>query len=198
MRKKRRRNFNKINIKSYYLFLILFVLGILVGTILANSISDYQNLALAEYLNKSISDITTSSFSNTELLLQNIYGNLKFLLIISILGLIQFGYIGILAFAFTKGLVFGFTEAFFTISYGVRGTLFCFTSYLFHSIIILFVTFIIFKSIVEKDSKYIKQRQDKMEYFILVIISIVLIILASVIETYVSAYISDQLIFLLK
>ncbi len=110
---------------TFYLFTtILFLMGIIFGAVLVNSMGFIQKQDLSFYLEQFFQDVLKEPVFSTHTLFQmSALYNLKTLLLIFILGLSIIGMPVIWFILFVKGLVVGFTVGFLVNQMGWHGFL---------------------------------------------------------------------------
>jgi stage II sporulation protein M len=124
---------------SIYLFIItLFLMGIIFGAIVVNSLSFAQKEDLYFYLSKFFSEIEGGRITSAEeLFRQSFLHNVKYLGLIWILGISIIGLPLIFVLLFMKGVVVGFSVGFLVNQMGWSGFLLSFVSVLPQNIIII-------------------------------------------------------------
>ena len=124
---------------SIYLFIItLFLMGIIFGAIVVNSLSFAQKEDLYFYLSKFFSEIEDGRITSAEeLFRQSFLHNVKYLGLIWLLGISIIGLPLIFVLLFMKGVVVGFSVGFLVNQMGWSGFLLSFVSVLPQNIIII-------------------------------------------------------------
>ncbi|HLU23794.1 stage II sporulation protein M [Lederbergia graminis] len=124
---------------SIYLFLmVLFLMGIIFGAIMVNSLSDHQKEDLFYYLNQFFGQVEEGAMvSSQDLLKLSFLHNLKFAGLIWILGVSIIGLPLIFVLLFIKGIVVGFSVGFFVNQMGWQGLLLAFGSLLPQNLFII-------------------------------------------------------------
>lgn len=117
---------------SIYLFVtILFLMGIVFGAIVVNSLSFSQKEDLFYYLSQFFGQVADQqSASGRELFFQSLFHNAKLVFFIFILGISIIGVPIILVILFIKGVVIGFTVGFLVYKLSWEGFLLSFVSVL--------------------------------------------------------------------
>ncbi|WP_407268780.1 stage II sporulation protein M [Radiobacillus sp. PE A8.2] len=109
----------------YFFMLVLFLIGIVFGAVIVNSMNFIQTNDLFFYLDRFFVHITEEPFINTqEMFKESFLYHLQFMLLLFILGLSIIGLPIIWILLFVKGLVVGFTVGFFVNQLGWQGFLF--------------------------------------------------------------------------
>ncbi|MDC3413114.1 stage II sporulation protein M [Aquibacillus sp. 3ASR75-11] len=108
----------------YVFMTILFLIGIIFGAIIVNSMNFVQKQDLFFYLERFFGQILDgTAINNQELLKQSFFYQLKYLLLFFILGLSIIGLPIVWILVFIKGLVVGFSVGFFVNQMGWQGLL---------------------------------------------------------------------------
>jgi stage II sporulation protein M len=124
---------------SIYLFVIvLFLMGVIFGAVIVNSLSFTQKEDLFYYLSQFFGQAATGKVADgQDLFLQSFLHNGKFIGLIWILGVSIIGLPVILILLFMKGMVVGFTVGFLVNQMGWDGFLLSFVSILPQNFIII-------------------------------------------------------------
>ncbi|MEH7252250.1 stage II sporulation protein M [Neobacillus niacini] len=185
---------------SIFLFIvILFLMGVIFGAIVVNSMSITQKEDLFYYLSQFFGQILNGKVAeNNDLFAQSFLHNSKFIGLIWILGISIIGLPVILILLFIKGLVVGFTVGFLVSQLGIKGFLLAFVSILPQNLIIIPVFImmaalsVIFSLRMIKKQFFKKYGQPILPFFknyiVTFIIAVVLISAASGVEAYVSPW----------
>ncbi len=183
------------NIKIYTILVIIFMLGLIIGIIVVNNAQDAQKAEINDYINTFINDLKNGAKIDYFKLLKTSFGNNFFTVLIlwfmssTVIGIpIVYGEIGY------KGFCLGYTISSVVATLGTgKGILFVITSMLLHNIIfipcllLLAVSGInLYKSIIrDRRKENIKIEIIRHTIFSLIILAVLLI--ASLIETYISS-----------
>ena len=99
---------------SIYLFVIvLFLMGVIFGAVVVNSLSFEQKEDLYYYLTQFFGEVSNGKIAtSSELFKQSFLHNSKFIGLMGLLGISVIGLPIILIFLFMKGIVVGFTVGF--------------------------------------------------------------------------------------
>ncbi|PAE43834.1 stage II sporulation protein M [Bacillus sp. 7884-1] len=185
---------------STFLFIvILFLMGVIFGAIVVNSMSITQKEDLFYYLSQFFSQILNGKVTeNNDLFAQSFLHNSKFIGLIWILGISIIGLPVILILLFIKGLVVGFTVGFLVSQLGLKGFLLAFVSILPQNLIIIPVFILMAALSVIFSLRMIKKQFFKTSgqpilpffknYILTFIVAVVLISAASGVEAYVSPW----------
>lgn len=124
---------------SVYLFVVvLFLMGVIFGAIVVNSLSITQKEDLFYYLSQFFGQVSDNKVAaSNDLLWQSFMHNGKFIGLMWILGISIIGLPVILIILFIKGLVVGFTVGFLVNQMGWDGFLLSFVSILPQNLIII-------------------------------------------------------------
>jgi len=183
---------------STYLFVfVLFVMGVIFGAIIVNSMNTTQKEDLYYYLSLFFGQVSEGNLaSSSEMFQQSFFHNLKYLGLMWVLGISIIGLPVILIMLFLKGMVIGFTVGFLVNQMGWNGFLLSFVSVLpqnlllIPSFIIISATAIVFslKLIKQLFMKRLKESPMRLfaRYAIIFIIIMVLTAVAAIFEAYAS------------
>mgnify|MGYP001158988786 CR=1 FL=1 len=124
---------------SIYLFVIvLFLMGVIFGAVIVNSLSFTQKEDLFYYLSQFFGQAADGEFNAPkDLFIQSFFHNSKFIGLIWILGISIIGLPIILIMLFIKGVTVGFTVGFLVNQMGWNGFLLSFVSILPQNLIII-------------------------------------------------------------
>ncbi len=124
---------------SIYLFVIvLFLMGVIFGAIVVNSLSFTQKEDLFYYLSQFFGQVSNEQIAgSSDLFKQSFFHNIKFIGLMGILGISIIGLPVILILLFMKGMVVGFTVGFLVNQMGWDGFLLSFVSVLPQNLMII-------------------------------------------------------------
>ena len=110
---------------SIYLFVVvLFLMGVIFGAIVVNSLTFSQKEDLAYYLSQFFGEVSNGKVAaSKDVFAQSLFDNSKFIGMMGILGISIIGLPVILIVLFMKGLVIGFTVGFLVNQMGWNGFL---------------------------------------------------------------------------
>ncbi|RFU69181.1 stage II sporulation protein M [Bacillus sp. V59.32b] len=183
---------------SLYVFIIvLFLMGVIFGAVLVNSLSFTQKEDLFYYLSQFFGQVSQGKItSDHEMFLQSLSHNVKYIGFIWILGISVIGLPVILILLFLKGMVVGFTVGFLVNQMGWNGFLLSFVSILPQNVFIVPIFIIIAALSVSLSMKmirrvFLKQVREPLKpiisrYVFSLAVSIVFLSVAAAIEAYVS------------
>lgn len=190
---------------SIFLFIvILFLMGVIFGAIVVNSMSITQKEDLFYYLSQFFGQILNGKVAeNNDLFTQSFLHNSKFIGLIWILGISIIGLPVILILLFIKGLVVGFTVGFLVSQLGFKGFLLAFVSILPQNLIIIPVFILMAALSVIFSLRMIKKQFFKTygqpilpffkNYIITFVVAVILISAASGVEAYVSPWLMKSM-----
>jgi stage II sporulation protein M len=198
---------------SIYLFIItLFLMGIIFGAIVVNSLSFAQKEDLYFYLSKFFSEMEDGSMTSAEeLFRQSFLHNVKYLGLMWLLGISIIGLPLISVLLFMKGVVVGFSVGFLVNQMGWSGFLLSFVSVLPQNIIII-PAFIFIGAISASFSltlirKIFMRQTSSMQfqmipflsrYVIFLVVAIGIVTIAASIEAYLSPNLMEAVISKIK
>jgi stage II sporulation protein M len=124
---------------SIYLFtIVLFLMGVIFGAIVVNSLNFSQKEDLYFYLTRFFGQVSKGSFiSAQEMFKQSYFHNIKYVGLMWVLGISIIGLPIILILLFLKGVVVGFTVGFLVNQMGWQGFLLSFVSVMPQNLIII-------------------------------------------------------------
>ncbi|WP_071395657.1 stage II sporulation protein M [Bacillus tuaregi] len=183
---------------SIYLFVIvLFLMGVIFGAIVVNSLSFGQKEDLFYYLTQFFGQVSNGKIATShDLFLQSFLHNSKYIGLIGLLGISIIGLPIILILLFIKGMVVGFTVGFLVSQMGWNGFLLSFVSVLPQNFLIIPVFIVTATVAVTISLKMIKRQFMKKisepilpmlgKYLILFVAAGLLLAIAAGIEAYLS------------
>lgn len=183
---------------SIYVFtIVLFLIGVMFGAIVVNSLSFEQKDDLFMYLSRFFGQVSEGEFADSSLMFkQSFLHYAKYVGIMWILGLSIIGLPVILIMLFLKGIVVGFTVGFLVNQMGWYGFLLSFVSVMPQNIILIPAFILIGATAIMFSLRMIRQQFLKrinepvfpyfMRYTVLMVIMMGFISLASGFEAFVS------------
>lgn len=183
---------------SIYLFVIvLFLMGVIFGAVVVNSLSFSQKEDLFYYLSQFFGQVSNGKVATSgDLLIQSFFHNSKFIGLMGILGISIIGLPVILILLFMKGMVVGFTVGFLVNQMGWNGFLLSFVSVLPQNLIIIPIFIVTATVAVNISLKMIRRQFMKKisepilpmlgKYMVLFFIAGLFLALAAAIEAYLS------------
>ncbi|MDQ0858533.1 stage II sporulation protein M [Bacillus sp. V2I10] len=124
---------------SLYVFVfVLFLMGVIFGAVIVNSMNFTQKEDLYFYLSRFFGQVSEGKVaSSVEMLQQSFFHNLKYLGLMWVLGISIIGLPVILIMLFLKGMVVGFTVGFLVNQMGWQGFMLSFVSVLPQNIVLI-------------------------------------------------------------
>lgn len=157
-------NYIRENSSMYLFVIVLFLMGVIFGAVIVNSLSFTQKEDLFYYLNQFFGQMENGKLAeSSDLFRQSFFHNIKFIGLMWLLGISIIGLPIILILLFTKGMVVGFTVGFLVNQMGWNGFLLAFVSILPQNFIIIPV-FIVTASVAVMFSLKMIQRQFLKKY----------------------------------
>src|SRR5947207_8332620 len=124
---------------SIFVFVVmLFLMGVIFGAIVVNSMSFSQKQDLFYYLSQFFGEVSNGKVAESnDLFLQSFFHNSKFIGLMWVLGISSIGLPIILILLFIKGMVVGFTVGFLVNQMSWKGFMLAFVSILPQNLIII-------------------------------------------------------------
>ena len=183
------------NIRTYFILIIIFLLGLIIGLIVVNNSSEGQETEMANYINNFITELKNGAKLDYFKLLKNSFGNNLFLVIIlwfmssTVIGIpIVYGIIGY------KGFCMGYTISAVVMTLGTgKGIAFSLTSMLIHNIILIPCMLAVAVSGINLYKSIIKDRRKEnikieiIRHTIFCLIMLAVMAIGALIETYISS-----------
>ena len=183
------------NIRTYFILIIIFLLGLIIGLIVVNNSSEGQETEIANYINNFITELKNGAKLDYFRLLKNSFGNNLFLVIIlwfmssTVIGIpIVYGIIGY------KGFCMGYTISAVVMTLGTgKGIAFSLTSMLIHNIILIPCMLAVAVSGINLYKSIIKDRRKEnikieiIRHTIFCLIMLAVMSIGALIETYISS-----------
>ncbi|MRG86479.1 stage II sporulation protein M [Salinibacillus xinjiangensis] len=198
-RKNIRSNIQLNEYSSIYVFMfVLFLIGIIFGAIIVNSMNTIQKLDLFFYLHQFFEDVKDGSgLEVKELFQSSFFYHFKYILLIFILGLSIIGIPIIWLFIFMKGIVIGFSVGFLVNQMGWHGLLMATASVAPHNVFLIpayliagsFAMIFSLHLIRRLFSAKIYQqsiRKHITQYSTVLIVVMVVALIGSIVETFIS------------
>ncbi len=107
----------------YFILVLFFVFGIIIGPLVIQKISHTVRMVFIRLSHPFLKDIYMGEYVSFSMVKTSIFNNILLILMITVLGLLNFGFFLIPFLISLKGLFIGITVAFLVESYGVRGFL---------------------------------------------------------------------------
>ena len=183
---------------SIYLFVVvLFLMGVIFGAVVVNSLTFSQKEDLAYYLSQFFGEVSNGKVAaSKDVFAQSLFDNSKFIGMMGILGISIIGLPVILIVLFMKGLVIGFTVGFLVNQMGWNGFLLSFVSVLPQNFIIIPVFIITATVAVSISLKMIRRQFMKKisepilpllgRYALVFVVAGLFLVIAALFEAYIS------------
>lgn len=187
------------NKKNFLIILILFLIGMMIGIFFINHANTSQIEEIKEYVSKLIGNIKSyETINKTDLLVQSISQNILCILLIWFLGCTIIGSIFIFLAIIYRGFSLGYTISAIVACLGMKtGTLFTVSALLAQNIFFLPAYFILSESGIKLYNGIRKHcinlKSEVIRHTLIMLISLVLVVISSFVEVYVS---TNLLIFL--
>jgi stage II sporulation protein M len=187
----------KENSSIYIFTAVLFVMGVIFGAIIVNSLSYIQKNDLFSYLSRFFGQVSEGEMASAKkMFYQSFMHNAKFVGLMWILGVSIIGLPIILILLFLKGIVVGFTVGFLVNQLGWYGFLLSFVSVMPQNFILIPAFIVVGATAVMFSLKMIRQQFIRRvnepifpyfaRYTIVIVVVMVCIGASSVLEAYVS------------
>jgi stage II sporulation protein M len=190
---------------SIYLFVtVLFLMGIIFGAIVVNSLTLDQKEDLYFYLNRFFGQVKSGEVaSSVEMFQQSFFHNVKYLGLIWILGIAIIGLPVVLILLFLKGMVIGFTVGFLVNQMGLSGFALSFVSVMPQNIFLIPAFLILSAALKLVRQQFFKKAAEPisasfLRYSGTMIAMICLVACAATIEAYVSPTLMKSVMALLN
>jgi stage II sporulation protein M len=194
--------FIQTNSKTCLILLIIFFIGVLLGVIFVNNCKETQENQIKSYIQNFVDGIRENyQISSTKLLWNAIMKNFITALVLWFLGLTLIGVPLIYLFIGYKGYCIGFTAASIIATLGgAKGTLFIASTMLLQNIIYIPIIIALATSSVKLYKKIMEDKRREniktqiLKHTIFSVFMLVILILNSFIEAYISGGISSMLL----
>jgi stage II sporulation protein M len=181
----------------YVFTTMLFIIGVIFGAIIVNSLNAQQKHDLFHYLTKFFGQAAEGEFaSSNEMFLYSIFHYMKFIGLIWILGLAVIGLPITLVLLFLKGIVVGFTVGFLVNQFGLEGFFLSFVSVMPQNLILIPAFIIVATGSISFSLRMIKQLMGErtkealprqlVKYTVFVVVACLFIVGAAAFEGYIS------------
>lgn len=183
------------NAKTYFILIIIFLLGLIIGLIVVNNSSPEQENEITSYINNFVTELKDGSKLDYFKLLKSSFSNNLFLVIIlwfmssTVIGIpIVYGMIGY------KGFCMGYTISSVVLSLGTgKGIAFVLSSMLIHNIILIPCMLAVATSGINLYKSIIKDRRKEnikieiIRHTVFCLIMLAIMAVGSLVETYISS-----------
>ena len=183
------------NVKIYFILIIIFLLGLIIGLIVVNNSSPEQETEITSYINNFVSELKNGSKLDYFKLLKSSFANNLFLVITlwfmssTVIGIpIVYGMVGY------KGFCMGYTISSVVLSLGTgKGIAFALSSMLIHNIILIPCMLAVATSGINLYKSIIKDRRKEnikieiIRHTVFCLIMLAIMAVGSLVETYISS-----------
>ena len=183
------------NVKIYFILIIIFLLGLIIGLIVVNNSSPEQETEITSYINNFVSELKNGSKLDYFKLLKSSFANNLFLVITlwfmssTVIGIpIVYGMVGY------KGFCMGYTISSVVLSLGTgKGIAFALSSMLIHNIILIPCMLAVAVSGINLYKSIIKDRRKEnikieiIRHTVFCLIMLAIMAVGSLVETYISS-----------
>lgn len=192
----------KNNIDIYFLLVLLFIIGMVVGVIIVNSLPESESLNINEYINNSFNSIKDGNkLQDMQILKYSLNKNAVFVLIIWMVGLSFFGKYLLYFVIFFLGISFGYTTSSMFLGFNIGQSMLIFVStILLQNIIIIPTILFLCEHGIKYHKEFIKNKSIYNLKHLLVkfttccLVSLLLLFISSFTEVYVSGKILNVVI----
>ena len=183
------------NIRTYFILIIIFLLGLIIGLIVVNNSSEEQETEITNYINTFITELKNGSKLDYFKLLKSSFGNNLFLVIILwFMSLAVIGIPAVYGMVGYKGFCMGYTISSVVMTLGTgKGIAFVLSSMLIHNIILIPCMLAVavsginlYKSIM-KDRRKENIKLEIIRHTVFCLITLAIMAIGSLIETYISS-----------
>ncbi len=186
----------RLNIPVYIITILALTIGIVIGTYTVKILPDSQKVELISYLEGFLQILGNQAFDNYQVFFQTLINQLKLLIPVWILGMTIIGTPMIILILGFRGFILGFTIGFIIDEFAFNGILFTILSILPHNLFyipgligigVMAISFSLFllKSRIKKEKVYNRKGQI-WTYTIVIFMISILLLLGSVIESYIT------------
>jgi stage II sporulation protein M len=185
------------NQKSLYIFVtVLFMMGVIFGSVIVNTLDPTQKEGLLHYLGYFFQGLKQNSIADPQVAFQHSLGDhLKTVGLMWILGLSVIGIPLLLVFIFLKGLVIGFTVGFLVNQLSWEGMRFAFVSVVPQNLLIIPALIIVTVAGIDFSLALVRNRLIRhrgtiypqfVSFSILITGMVIVLLVSSVFEAYIS------------
>jgi stage II sporulation protein M len=194
-----RQNFNdyfRANIVAYFFMTLIFVIGVVVGALAVKTLPEDQKLELIGYLKIFFQGLAQgpANVDSPALFSTVMLSSVKTIGLIWLLGFTVVGLPFVLFIVFTRGFVIGFTVGFLVNEYILKGLVFALASVLPHNFFAVPALLVASVAATSFSLMLVRRKQrakinllyESVGYTILCLLMLVLMLLAAVVEVYIS------------
>lgn len=192
-------NYLLSNKKNFFIILIVFFVGMLLGIFLINHTAESGILEINSYVNSIRENLhSTENVNLLQCLIKSVKQNVVFVLIMWFLGCTIIGSVFVYFCILYKGFSLGYTiSAIIATLGGKSGSIFIFAGLLVQNIIYIPAIFLLAESGIKLYIRITKNlvnvKQELLRHTIIMLISMALVVISSIVEVYLS---TNLLIFL--
>ena len=184
----------KENIKEYFIFALILIIGLFIGTLVLNNSSDIQKQEITEYIQSFNQEMKEGyKLDYSKMLFEILKKDIKVVLLITFLSISVIGVPALYLIIGYKGFSLGYTIASISLALGTgKGLMFSISLMLLSKIIEIPVIFYLILSGMKMYKMIIKDRsKDNIKYSVRkyainMLIAIIILIISAFIETYIS------------
>ncbi len=187
----------KGSIVALFFMILVFMVGTAVGALAVRMLPDEQKIELINYLHiffTGLAQGTKSPIDGGSVISVAVLNNVKTILLIWVLGFTIVGIPFVLFILFTRGFIIGFTVGFLVNEYVMRGLLFALASVLPHNFFAVPAVLVMGAAATRFSLMLVRRRTynkinlwyEAMRYSILCLLMLLIMLLAALIEVYIS------------
>ncbi len=192
--RKKIENHIKTNIKEYFIFALILIIGIFIGTMVLNNSNEIQRQDISEYLNDFNTKIKEGNRVNySNMLFEIIKKDAKLVFLITFLSVSIVGVPALYIIIGYKGFSLGYTIAAISATFGTgKGLLFSISLMFFNKIIEIPAIFYLVLNGIKMFKTIIKDRsKENIKYAVVkyagnLIIAVIMLLISALLETYLS------------
>lgn len=185
----------KENIKEYFIFALILIIGLFIGTLILNNSGTAQREAISNYLNEFNTQVKDGSrVEYTSMLFEILKKDIVLTGLITFLSVSIIGVPAIYLIIGYKGFSLGYTISAISVTFGTgKGLLFCFSLMFLSKVVEIPAIFFLSLSGIKMYKTIIKDKsKDNVKYAIRkyisnLLIALVMFLISAFIETYISS-----------
>lgn len=197
----------KINKNLFVFLLVLVIVGLAAGAVFSSILSSNDKNMVGEYLNNFFINVKNNQLNYNVSLINTLFFNLGFSLIIWLLGISVIGFIFILVFLFIKAFMLGFSIGSIILNFRFKGVLLALGYIIPHQVINILIYILIssYALIVSyrlissfKGKKTFDFKSIMNQYFYILTFSLIILLFTSLYEVYIVPKIMKLFVILIK
>lgn len=197
----------KINKNLFVFLLVLVIVGLAAGAVFSSILSSNDKNMVGEYLNNFFINVKNNQLNYNVSLINTLFFNLGFSLIIWLLGISVIGFIFILVFLFIKAFMLGFSIGSIILNFRFKGVLLALGYIIPHQAINILIYILIssYALIVSyrlissfKGKKTFDFKSIMNQYFYILTFSLIILLFTSLYEVYIVPKIMKLFVILIK